>query len=171
MGCGVVFLPRAPRGAFVAVVEGVVAVRPTIIKGFIAPGVVGDVLAVELADLGAPRWLVAPAVPVVVVFDMALAAPVAIFVVVLVLLGGLLLLLLPRLRRVHRQFLSQLLHRHRLLLYLILLVATCMLRALVTACKFFNRLLVLCIARWLVLNNLAGGVASVVLVAAHLSCD
>ena len=129
MGRGVVFLPRALRGAFASVVAGVVDVRPTILRGFIAPGVVGGVLAVELAAFGAPRWLVAPAVPVVVVVATALAAPVAIFVVVLLLLGGMLLLLLPRLRRVHRQLLLQLLHRHRLLLYLILLVDNYLLRA------------------------------------------
>ena len=40
-----------------------------------------------------------------------------------------------------------------------------------TACEFFNQRLVLCVARWLVLNDLAGGVASVALSAAHLSCD
>ena len=129
MGRGVVFVPRALRGAFVAVVAGVVAVRPTILRGFIATDVVGGVLAVELAAVGSPRWLVTPAVPVVVVVTTALAPPVAIFVVFLVLLGGLLLLLLPRLRRVHRQLLLQLLHRHRLLLHLILLVANYLLHA------------------------------------------
>ena len=132
VGCDVVFVPHALHSAFIAVVAGVVAVRPTILRGFIAPDVVGGVLVVELAAVGDPRWLVAPAVPVVVVVvvvDTALAAPVAIFVVVLVLLGGLLLLLLPRLRRVHRQFLLQLLCRHRLLLYLILLADNCLLHA------------------------------------------
>ena len=130
MGRGVVFVPRALRGAFVAVVAGVVAVRPTILRGFISTDVVGDVLVVELASVGAPHWLVATAVPAVVfVVATDLAAPIAIFVVVLVLLGGLLLLLLPRLRRVYRQLLLQLLHRHHLLLYLILLVANCLLLA------------------------------------------
>ena len=105
MGCGVVFLPRALRGAFIAVVAGVVAVCPTILRGFIDPDVVGDVLEVELAAVGAPRWLVPPSVPVVVVVTTALASPVTIFVVVLVLLGGLLLLLLPRLLHVHHQLL------------------------------------------------------------------
>ena len=133
--------------------------------------VVGDVLAVELADVGAPRWLVVPAVPVVVVVATDLAAPVAIFVVILVLLGGMLLLLLPWLRRVHRQLLLQLLHRHCLLLYFILLVSNCFLRASVTACEFFNHRLLLCIARWLVLNNSAGDTASVVLTAAHFPCN
>ena len=81
MGRGVVFVPRALCGAFVAVVVGVVAVRPTILRRFIALDVVGDVLADELASVGAPCWLVAPAVPVlVVVAATALAAPVAIFV-------------------------------------------------------------------------------------------
>ena len=102
MGCGVVFVPRVLRGAFVAVVTGVVDVHPKIFRCFIATGVVRDVLVVEsdVAD-GAPRWLVPPPPPVVVVITTALAAPVAIFVVVLVLLGGILLALLPQLRRVH----------------------------------------------------------------------
>ena len=122
-------MPRTLRGAFIAIVAVVVAMRPTILRGFIAPDVVGDVLAVELAAIGAPRWLVAPVVPVVVVVTTALAVPIVIFISFLVLLGGLLLLLLPRFRRVHRQLLLQLLHRHFLLLYLILLVANCLLRA------------------------------------------
>ena len=104
MGCGVVFVPRALRGAFVAVVIVVVVVRPTILRCLIAPDVVGDVLAVEYAGaVGAPHWLVSPPVPVVVVVTTDLVSYVAIFVVVLVLLGGLLLPLLPRLCRVHRQ--------------------------------------------------------------------
>ena len=122
-------MPHALRGAFVSVVTGVVAVRPTILRGFVASDVVGDVLAVELDSVGDPRWLVSPAVTVVVVFATALAAPVAIFVVVLVLLGGMLLLLLPRLRHVCHQLLLQLLHLHLLLLYLILMVANGLLRA------------------------------------------
>ena len=130
MGRGVVSVPHALHGAFVAVVAGVVAVHPRILSCFVAPDVVGGVLVVESAGSdGAPRWLVPPPLPVVVVIATALAAPVAIFVVVLVLLGGLLLFLLPRLRRVHCQFLLQLLHRHCLLLYLILRVAKCLLRA------------------------------------------
>ena len=125
-------MPHALRGAFVAVVAGVVAVRSTILRGFVDPDVVGDFLAVELAAFGAPRWLVVPAVPIVVVVIIvatAPAAPVAIFVVVLVLLGRLLLLLMPRLRRFHFQLLLHLLHRHRLLLYMIMLVANRLLRA------------------------------------------
>ena len=145
VGRGVVLMPHALHSVFVAVVAGGRVVRPTILWGFVAPDVVGDVLAVELADVGvgvgvdvvaivsAPRWLVAPAVSVVVVIVIvatAPAAPVAIVVVVLVLLGGLLLLLLmPRLLRVHCQLLSHLLHSLRLLLYLILLVANCLLPA------------------------------------------
>ena len=93
VGRGVVFVLPTLRSALVAVVAGVVAVRPTILRGFVAPDVVGDVLVVELAAVGDPRWLVSPAVTVVVVFATALADPVAIFVVVLVLLGGLLLLI------------------------------------------------------------------------------
>ena len=89
-------MPCALRGEFAAVVTGVVAVRPTILRGFVAPDVVGDGLAVELADVGAPHWVVNPTVTVVVVVATDLAAPVAIFVVVLVLLGGLFLLLLTR---------------------------------------------------------------------------
>ena len=106
MGHGVVFVPRSLRSAFVAGVTGVVAVSPTILRCFIAPDVGGGVLAVESAgDVGAPRWMVAPPVPVVVVVTTAFASPVAMFVVVLVLLGGLLLPLLPWLRRVHLQLL------------------------------------------------------------------
>ena len=108
MGRGVFFVPRVLRGAFVAVLTGVVAMHPTIFRCFIAPKVVGDVLVVESAGAdGAPHWLVALPVPVVVVIIIttALEAPVAVFVVFLVLLGGLLLPLLPQLRRVHRQML------------------------------------------------------------------
>ena len=102
VGCGVVFVPRVLRGAFVAFVTGVVDMHPKIFRCFIATGVVGGVLVVESAGSdGAPRWLVPPPLPVVVVIATALAAPVAIFVVVLVLMGGLLLPLLPQLRRVH----------------------------------------------------------------------
>ena len=139
MGCGVVLITHALRSAFVDVVAGAVAMHPKILRGFVAPDVVGDVLAVELdafgvgvavvAVIAAPRWLVAPAVPVVVVvvvviiiFVTAPVAPVDIVVVVMVLLGGLLLLLLPRLRRVHLQLLFNLLHHHCLMLYLILIV-------------------------------------------------
>ena len=123
------FLPRSLHGTFVSFVAGVVAVRPTILRGFIAPDVVGGVLVVEIAAVGAPRCLVAPVIPVVVFFTTARAAPVAIFVVVMVLLGGLLLLLLPRFHYVHCQLLLQLLHLHSLLLYLILMVDNCLLRA------------------------------------------
>ena len=90
--------------------------------------------------------------------------------VIMVLLWGLLLPLMPRLRRAHIQLLLHLAHRHRLLLYLGLLVADCFLGAQVTACKFFGERLVLRIARWLVLN-LVSGVAFVVLAAAHPSRD
>ena len=62
-------------------------------------------------------------------------------------------------------------HHHRLLLYLVLLVANGLLCDGVTACKLFDWRLVLRVAHWLVLNNLAGGVASVVLAAAHISCN
>ena len=86
-------------------------------------------------------------------------------------LGGLLLPLLPQLRRVHSQLMLQLVHRHRLLLDLVLLVADGLLGAGVTAREFFDEQLVLRVARWLVLNNLVGGVASVVLAVDHLSCD
>ena len=108
MGRGVFFVPCALRGAFVAVLAGVVAVRPTILRGFVAPDIFGDVLAVELSVFGvvvavvdvvaSPRWLVTLAVPVVVfviIVNTAPAAPVAIIVVSLVLLGRLLLLMLP----------------------------------------------------------------------------
>ena len=88
----------------------------------------------------------------------------------MVLLWGLLLPLMPRLRRAHIQLLLHLAHRHRLLLYLGLLVADCFLGAQVTACKFFGERLVLRIARWLVLN-LVSGVAFVVLATDYLSCD
>ena len=81
---------------------GVVAMRPTILVCFIAPDFVRDVLAVESAGaVGAPCWLVAPPIPVVVGITTALGALVVIFVVVLVLLGGMLLPLLPWLRRIH----------------------------------------------------------------------
>ena len=63
-----------------------------------------------------------PYVPVGVGITTVLAALVVIFVVILVLLWGLLLPLLPRLRRVHCQLLLQLVHCHRLLLDLVLLV-------------------------------------------------
>ena len=106
MARGVVFVPRTLRSASVSVVTGVVDVHTTILRCFIAPDVVGDVLAVESAgDVGAPRWLVSPPVPVFVVITTTLAVPVAIFVVVLVLLGGMLLPLLTWLHRVHIQFL------------------------------------------------------------------
>ena len=56
MGRGVVSVPHALRGAFVAVVAGVVAVRSTILRSFIAPDVVGDGLGVEFSGaVGAPR--------------------------------------------------------------------------------------------------------------------
>ena len=90
--------------------------------------------------------------------------------VILLLLWGLLLPLLPRLRCAHRQLLLHLVHCHRLLLDLGLLVADGLLGARVTARKFFDERLVLRVARWLVLN-LVSGVDSVVLAAAHLSRD
>ena len=160
MGRGVVFVPHALCGAFVAVVTGVVAVRPTILGCFISPDVVREVPVVESAGaVDAPRWLVAPPVPVVVAIITALAAPVVIFVSVLVLLVGLLLPLLPRLPHVHHQLLLQLLHHHHLLLYLVLLVANGLLCAGVTAHKFVDEQLVLRVAHWLVLNHLAGDVS------------
>ena len=100
----------------------------------------------------------------------ALAALVFVSVVILVLLWGFLLPLLPRLCRAHRQLLLHLAHRHCLLLNLGLLVADCLLGARVPARKFFDERLVLRVTCWLVLN-LVSGVASVVLAAAHLSCD
>ena len=172
MGRGVGFVYRALCSSFVAVLPGVVDIRPKIIGCFIAPDVFRDVLAVESdGAVGAPRWLVAPSVPVVVGIATAFAALVVIFVVILVLLWGLLLSLLPWLRRVHLQLLLQLVHRHRLLLDLVLLVADGLLGARVTVRKFFDERLVLLVARWLVLNNLVVCVTSVVLAAAHLSCD
>ena len=152
---GVGFVSRALCSAFIAVVPGFVAVRPTIIGCFIAPDVVRDVLAVESAgDVGAPRWLVAPSVHVVVGITTALAALVVIFVVIMVLLWVLLLPLIPWLRHVHRQLLLKLVHHHRLFLDLVLLVADGLLGARVTARKLFDDHLVLRVYRWLVLNNL-----------------
>ena len=124
MGRGVGFVSHTLCGSFVTVVPRIMAVRPTVFGGFIAPGVVGEVPADESSGaVCSPRWLVAPSVPVVVGITTALADLVVIFVVILVLLWWLLLPLLPRLRRVHRQLLLQLVHRHHLLLYLVLLVA------------------------------------------------
>ena len=106
VGCGVVFVSRALCSEFVAVAIVVVAMHPTILGCFIDPEVVGDFLAVESAGaVGAPRWLVGPPVPIVVVITTVLAAPVVIFVVVTVLLSALLLPLLPWLRHVHFQLL------------------------------------------------------------------
>ena len=100
----------------------------------------------------------------------ALAALVFVSSVILVVLWGLLLPLLPRLRCAHLQLLVHLVHRHRLLLDLGLLVADGLLGARVTARKFFDERLILRVARLLVLN-LVSGVASIVLSAAHLSRD
>ena len=172
VGRGIGFVSRALCGAFVTAVLGVVAVRPTIFGSFIAPDVVREFPEAESAGaVVAPRWLVAPSVPVYVGINTALAALVVIFVVILVLLWGLLLPLLPWLCRVHHQLLLQLVHRHRLLLDLVLLVAGGLLGARVTTRKFFDERLVMRVACWLVLNNLVGGVASVVLDAAHLYYD
>ena len=90
--------------------------------------------------------------------------------VILVLLWGLLLPMLPRLFRAHRQLLLHLAHHHRLFLNLGLMVADGLLGARVTARKFFYERLVLRVACWLVLN-LVSGVGSVVLAAAHLYRD
>ena len=172
VGRGVGFVSRALCSAFVAVVPGVVAVRPKILGCFIAPDVVGVVPAVESAGaVGAPRWLVSLYIPVFVGITTALAFLFVIFVVILMLLWGLLFPLLPRLSCVHRQLLLQFFYCHRLFLDLVLLVADGFLGTQVTARKFFDERLVLRVARWLVLNDLVGGIASVVLAAAHLSCD
>ena len=172
MGSGVGFVSHALCGAFVTVVPGVVAMRPTIFGGFIAPGVVREVPVAESAGaVGAPCWLVASSVPVYAGINAALTALVFISGVILVLLWGLLLLLIPWLRCSHSQLLLHLVHRHRLLLDLVLLVADGLLGAQVTARKFLYERLVLSVARWLVLNTLVSGVASIVLSAAHLSCD
>ena len=118
---------------------GVVALRPTIFGVFIAPDVVVEVTAAESSgDVAAPRWLVAPSVPVYVGITTTLEDSVVIFVGILVLLWGLLLLLLPRLRHVHCQLLLKLVHHHQLLLDLVLLVADGLLGAQVTTRKFFN---------------------------------
>ena len=117
----------------------VVVVIPTILGCFIDPDVVRDVLAVESAGaVGAPRCLFATSVPVVVGITTALTALVVVFVVILVLMWGLMLALLPRLRRVHSQLLLQLVHRHCLLLDLVMLVSDGFLGVQVTALKFFN---------------------------------
>ena len=106
------------------------------------------------------------------VSGVALAFSALVFVsgVILVLLWGLLLPLLPRLCRAHLQLLLNLAHLHRLFLDLCLLVADGLLGAQVTARKLFDERLVLCVARWLVLN-LVSCVASVLLAAAHLYRD
>ena len=49
MGRVVAFVSRALCGAFITVVPGVVAMRPTIFGVFIAPDVVGEVPADESA--------------------------------------------------------------------------------------------------------------------------
>ena len=65
MGSGVGFLSHALCGTFVTVVPGVVAVRPQIFFGFIAPDVVREAPAAESTGaVGAPCWLVASPVPV-----------------------------------------------------------------------------------------------------------
>ena len=61
MGLGFVFVPCVLRGAFVAVVTGVVAVCLTILRCFIDPDIVRDVFEVESSGaVGDPRWVVAP---------------------------------------------------------------------------------------------------------------
>ena len=75
MGRVVAFVSRALCGAFITVVPGVMAVRPTIFGGFIAPDVVGEVPASESAgSIGAPCWLVASSVPVYASINAALVA-------------------------------------------------------------------------------------------------
>ena len=161
MSIGVGFVSHALCGALVTIVLGVVAVRPKIFGGFIAPDVVREVPAAESAGaVGAPCWLVSSSVPVYAVITAALAALVFVYGVILVLMWGLLLPLLPRLRCAHRQLLFHLVHRHCLLLDLVLLVADCLLGARVNARKFFNERLVLRVALWLVLNTLVSGVDS-----------
>ena len=172
MGCGVGFVSHTLCGAFITIVSGVVDVGPTIFVGFIAPDVFREVPEAESSGaVGAPCWLFASPVPVYAGITAAIAALVFVSIVILVLLWGLLLLpLLPRLCCAHCQLLLHLVHRHRLLPDLGLLVADSLLGARVTARKFLDERLVLCVARWLVLN-LVSGVASVVLAAAHLSCN
>ena len=87
MGSGVCFLYHALCGAFVTVFPGVMAVRPTIFGGFIAPGVVREVPVAESAGaVGAPCWLVASSVPVHAGITAALTALVFISGVILVLM-------------------------------------------------------------------------------------
>ena len=87
MGRGVGFVSHALCGAFVTVVLGVVAVRPTIFGGFIDPDSVRDVPAAESAGaVGAPCWLVASSVPVYAGITAALADLVFISGVILVLM-------------------------------------------------------------------------------------
>ena len=151
------FVSHALYGAFITVVPGVVAVRPTIFGGFIAPDKVREVPAAESAeDVGAPCWLVASYGPVYADITAALAALVLISGVILVLLWGRLLPLLPRLRCAHHQYLLHLVHRHCLFLDLVLLVADGLLGARVTARKFFDMHHVLRVARWMVLNLVSG---------------
>ena len=169
MGSGVCFVSHALCGALIAFVPGVVSVGPTIFSVFVAPYIVREVTEAESAGaVGAPCWLVSS--PVFAGITVAFAALVFVSGVKLVLLWGLLLPLLPRLCRAHCQLLLHLAHRHFLLLNLGLLIADGLLGARVTAHKFFDERLVLRVARWLVLN-LVSGVASIVLAAAHLSCD
>ena len=169
MGSGIGFVSHALCSALVTIVPIVVDVRPTIFGGFTAPDIVREVPADESAGaVGAPCWLVSS--PVFSGITAALAALIFVSGVILVLLWGLLLPLLPRLRRAHCQLLLYLAHRHCLLLDLGLLVADGLLSARVTACKFFDERLVLRVSRWLVLN-LVSGVAFVVLAAAHPSRD
>ena len=147
------------------------AVRPTIFGGFIAPNIAREVPAAESTGaIGAPCCLVASPVPVYAGITVDLASLVFVYGVIMVLLWGLLLLLLPRLRCAHCQFLFHLVHRHHLLLDLVLLFADGFLGARVTAGKNFDERLILCVARWMVLN-LVSGIASVVLAAAHISRD
>ena len=160
MGSGVGFLSHALCGAFVTVAPGVVAVRPKIFGSFIAPDVVREVPAAEPAGaVGAPCWLVASPVPIYAGIIAALATLVFVSCVILVLLLGLLLPLLPHLRCAQRQLPLHLVHRHCLLLALVLLVADGLLGAQVTARKLFDERLVLHVTCWLVLN-LVSGVAS-----------
>ena len=119
-------------------------------------------------DFNHQCWLVTSPVPVYAGITTARTALVFFSGVIMLLLWGLLLPLLPRLRCAHRQLLLHLVHCHRLLLDLVLLVADGFLGAQVTARKFFDERLVLRVARWLVLN-LVSGVASVVLSTANHS--
>ena len=104
MGSGVGFVSHALCGVFITIVTGVVAVRPTIFGGFIAPDVVREVPAAESAGaVGAPCWMVASSVPVYAGITAALEALVFISGVIMLLLRGVLLPLLPRLRCAHCQ--------------------------------------------------------------------